>query len=530
MAWTPDLSLTFTKVRDYDEGETSGFKLVMTDNADGSRTVLIPQGVGFGGGEGSFHLGGAFDGDSKVVFDAKGLVPVTSGPAPSSTKFKNNVYLYDRDNGELTLAGLLPDSACAIPPCVPAEGSQLPPGFNTYVQDGHAVSPNGAVYFTGPSSGRLYLRREVAGPGATTELVSSSHKTEGTGPGGVAANSPQPVSFQGATPDGSKAFFTSTEELTNDANTGPEGPEESPGHDLYRYDAASGGLIDLVPDSSDPNGADVLGVFGYSNDGSYVYFAANGDLDGSGPAASGNCTQGYPPYLEFAGSCSAYLWQEDGTGACATAGGCVSFVAPLDTKEGRASSDGYNWAGLDEEHMKTSRVSADGRILVFRSQLKLTSYDSTPPAHSEICLYSQRCAEFYRYDAESGQVTCLTCNPSGAPPVGAPDLKNPDMFHAPTGRSIFLLQNFLSRNLSPDGNRFFFQSTDKLVSADVNGEVSCEEEPVKFGAGPSSAMSMSGRRRVRPVATAPLPPAPIAPPTAAASTCSRPGPGSIPPT
>src|SRR5262249_1568033 len=151
--------------------------------------------------------------------------------------------------------------------------------------------------------------------------------------------------------------------------------------------AAGGGLVDLIPDDADPNGADVLGVVGYSNDGSYVYFAANGDLDGSGPAASGTCAQGFAPYLEFSGSCSLYLWQEDGTGTCATAGGCISFVSRLDLREGRAASDGYNWAGLDEERPKVSRVSADGHVLVFRSQAHVTNYDSTPPPHSEICLF-----------------------------------------------------------------------------------------------------------------------------------------------
>jgi hypothetical protein len=131
-----------------------------------------------------------------------------------------------------------------------------------------------------------------------------------------------------------------------------------------------------------------------------------------------------------------------------------------------------NWAGGGEENMKTSRVSADGRILVFRSQLELTG-DDTPGA-----------IQFYRYDAESGQIACMTCSPTDASSgQGGPDLKNPDMFHAPTSRSAFFFQNFLSRNLSPDGNRFFFQSTDKLVPADVNGEASCKEDIVKLGAG-----------------------------------------------
>jgi hypothetical protein len=744
VAWTPDLRLSFATANNLEEPGTGG-KLVMRDSTDGSRTVLIPEGVGF---ESGFTLAGAFDDDSKVVFEANGSVPVTSGPAPVSTKA--NVYLYDRNSGELTLAGLLPDSACATPPCVPAQGSKLPAAFERYVQDGHVVSPNGDIYFTDGGTGKLYLRRDSAGPGAATELVSASQKTEGSGPGGVASNSPQPATFRGATPDGSKAFFTSTEELTNDATTGPEpfmtpaigransdgsglqpdfittkskwtavdsghvywtnttagtigradigganpepnfitglenpegiavdsghiywaeardheeghgtigratlagvsvekefitgaseprgvavdakyvfwtanagigratitggnpeqsfisrgeserafgiaanatnvfwiqagfsatvleaklngeggynllgvgseievrglaidsnyvywsdatngrigraprdfssadpkfitnvhgiygiaadaghiywasdpsasGPPASSGNDLYRYDANAGGLIDLAPDSTAPDGAEVVGVLGYSNDGSRVYFAANGDLDGTGPAQSGNCTESGPnDYLKFSGTCSIYLWQADGTGICAAGGGCVSFVTPVDAEGALPTSDGVNWAAREDENQKASRVSADGRTLVFRSQLELTGYDNTPPngACEESAGEPLPCPEFFRYDSESGHISCITCNPTGAPPAGPPNLKNPDLYHAPSSFAVAVAQPFLSRNLSADGDRFFFQSSDKLVPADVNGDAKCldvrdQKEIARLGVGPS---------------------------------------------
>ncbi|HWI95920.1 MAG TPA: hypothetical protein VNS60_07640, partial [Solirubrobacterales bacterium] len=220
LGWTSDLRLSFGAARHSGDGTDNS--LVMRDSLTGARTVLIPQGVGSEPRANRAGLiGGTFDDDSKVLFAANGNVPVTSGPAPVSTS-DPNVYLYDRDTGELTLAGLLPDSACASPPCVPAGGSEFPLAFGGFARDGHAVTPGGDVYFT-DDSGKLYLRRDVAGPGATTVLVSASHKTEGSGTGGAASNSPQPVTFSaGATPDGSKAFFTSNEELTNDANTGGE--------------------------------------------------------------------------------------------------------------------------------------------------------------------------------------------------------------------------------------------------------------------------------------------------------------------
>ncbi|HWA55397.1 MAG TPA: hypothetical protein VG816_14600 [Solirubrobacterales bacterium] len=453
LGWTSDLRLSFGIPRV--GGGAPGNALVMRDSATGARTVLIPQGAGFTKGPSQERLiGGVFDDDSKVLFAANGDVPVTSGPAPLSMT-KANVYLYDRDTGELTLAGLLPDSACATPPCVPAAGSQFPFAFGTFAQDGNVVSTDGDVYFI-DSSGQLYLRRDAAGPGATTVQVSASQKTNGGGSGGSDPNGPQPVEFSGATPSGSKALFMSKEELTNDASTGGDETQ-----DLYAYDKETGGLTDLAP------GGKVIGVLGYSNDASSVYFAANGDLDGAGPAQAGNCE----PANSEGGSCSVYLWQAEGTGGCTTTGGCTSFV--FRSEAGFGNGD-YNWYSSLVGDMKTARVSSDGSTLVFSSRSQLTAYDN------------QGTAEFYRYEATSGQISCLTCSSSGVPPVGKPDLKNGDLYHAPGTHLSFKAQRFLSRNLSPDGKRFFFQSPDKLVPADVNGEVSCgEEEETQVGSGPS---------------------------------------------
>ncbi|HWI96766.1 MAG TPA: hypothetical protein VNS60_11930 [Solirubrobacterales bacterium] len=747
LAWTSDLRLSFGMARHTGASTGEEYSLVMRDSLTGARTVLIPQGVGSDPRANRAGLiGGALDDDSKLLFAANGDVPVTSGPAPVSTE-SPNVYLYDRDTGELTLAGLLPDSACASPPCVPAGGSKFPLAFGGFARDGHVVTPDGGVYFTDTATGQLYLRRDVAGPGATTVQVSASHKTNGGGPGGVASNSPQPVTFSaGATPDGSKAFFTSNEELTNDANTGdepvippppptaigrgnidgsspqpsfiptkakwtavdsghvywtnteagtigradigganpepsfitglenPEGiavdsariywaeardhqeghgtigratlagagvekefitgagdphgvavsseyvywtngantdigratitgaspeqsflsrgsgehpwgiavnatnlywidqegiayiikmnvggggesytsvdsqargiaidsnhiywsdvsngrigrrelnfsnanaefitgtkgvfglavdgshvywaadpepptPPASPGTDLYRYDRESSELIDLAPDSYDPNGAEVIGVLGYSDDGNRAYFAANADLDGTGPAASGDCLPGESSN----GSCSVYFWQADSTGDCASAGGCISFVFRSDADV--FSGPNPNWWGGETpalfDYMKISRVSSDGSTLVFSSRRQLTGYDSTPA--KAVCGDEfgtpVPCAELYRYDAESGQISCLSCDPTGAPPAAAPGIKAADLFHAPTSYLTYTGQSFLSRNLSPDGKRFFFQSPDRLVPADVNGEVKCDtKEETQVGSEPS---------------------------------------------
>lgn len=233
--------------------------------------------------------------------------------------------------------------------------------------------------------------------------------------------------------------------------------EPNKGDDLYRFEAAAPKghrLTDLTVDhqASDPNGAEVQGVLGTSEDGSYVYFAANGVL--AQGAARGDCQRGEPS--KDLGECNLYLWHD----------GAVTFVSQLDLGKPQASGDGYeasdawDWAPREGSYVgadRASRVSADGRTLVFRSQAKLTSYDN----HGQ--------AEFYRWTV-GGRVACITCDPSGAGPIDGATLSTIRNTPAPEG-------GFLSftRNLSASGRRFFFESPDKLVAGDTNGDASCPE-------------------------------------------------------
>ena len=99
------------------------------------------------------------------------------------------------------------------------------------------VSADGSVYFTEAGSGQLFRRlnptqvqSQMSGGKCTeaakacTVQVSVSEKTNGEGPGGTDAAGRRPSAFIAASSDGSKAFFTSAEKLTDDANTGPEPP------------------------------------------------------------------------------------------------------------------------------------------------------------------------------------------------------------------------------------------------------------------------------------------------------------------
>lgn len=757
--WTPDLSLFFSNVADAFGGPKS---FLARSSADESFTALTA------GAEAGFLAGASADG-SRVYFQSESQQPL--GPASG----ENNLYAWDRDSGKVTLAGVLPDSACGSPPCVAPGGSFAGPyewfsgdkrglfrgSHDYYIQNEHAISNDGTkAYFTA-AGGQLYLREDASGPAPSTVQVSASEKTNGTGPGGTDANGTRPAALMAATPDGSKAFLTSAEKLTNDATTGPEasepptiaragidgtgtdlgfipshahglevdgnhlywanptegtigraeiggaekiekefikgasnpqdvtvsgeyiywtnaageGEEEgsigraklgaggaegieqdflatsfthleeasapnifeitlfnpraiavdgshiywgdvgsngsasfesalmranlegeeveeygefentpgkgdylpyhlapqglaiegnfiylsthragdgssdlyglslldprapalfaseagaidglatdgghlywanttantigranlelgeakadfiedaghpkglavdsehvywsanqeapaNPGNDLYRFDAGAGPghrLTDLTVDSSDPNGAEVKGILGTSDDGEDVYFAANGVPDattnspnGRGEsAAPGECEGfGTSDHLEFSGECNLYLRHGEQT----------IFIARLNAA-GSTLSDAADWEPVETKldvPENTARVSADGETLLFRSRRRLSAYDNKGQP------------EFYRYQLGAASAVCVSCNPTGAPAVAVPTLQSIKPVLAvvePPGTP-----SILTRNLSADGKRIFFESADKLVPADVNGEEGCPRE------------------------------------------------------
>jgi hypothetical protein len=224
----------------------------------------------------------------------------------------------------------------------------------------------------------------------------------------------------------------------------------NPGNDLYRFEAKSGALTDLTPDGGDENGAEVKGVLGTSADGSYVYFVANGDFDGlGGEATPGDCRGS--SLSDMSGSCNLYLWHE---------GEPTRFIARLKTG---GDSDAANWTGTPRGlfsgyEPKTAFTSADGRTLLFRSRAKLTAYENAGVA------------EFYRYRFGEPLLLCVTCNPTGEAPAGKPTLGT---IHSPGEISPVPPAALASRNLSSDGERFFFETTEALVSSDTDGEEGC---------------------------------------------------------
>jgi hypothetical protein len=168
--------------------------------------------------------------------------------------------------------------------------------------------------------------------------------------------------FWTASADASRVFFTDDRQLTADSNAAPGEP------DLYVYDfappAGQPHLTDLTAAVENPvEHANVAGVLGASEDGSSVYFAAAGAL------AAGAQPQGCVPYeyrLPNTSKCNVYVVQD---------GEAPKLVAAIAISDGEGTAAGSgDWVpGIGK---RSSRVTPDGRHLVFESGENLTGFDS----------------------------------------------------------------------------------------------------------------------------------------------------------
>ena len=357
----------------------------------------------------------------------------------SAAKEADNVYEWS--GGQLNLIGLLPGGS--TPPAGSFAGPYQWEGADTSVGGAldqlyteNVISSDGSrVFFTAAGTGQLYVREN----NAVSVQVSASQKTNGRGPAGTDPAGPRPAAFMTATPDGEEVFFTSAEELTNDANTG----SADQGNDLYSYDVGSGQLIRPHGRHQPLRSKRSLGQgsVGVSEDGSYVYFVADGDLSGEEENADGAKAESGRPNL--------YLWHS----------GTTTFIATLSAAQHPGEVDSMDWApsalaGIE----KNSRVTPDGKTLLFASELPLTGYDSG--GYTEFYRYwrqrpSSPASPAIRRRTRSGRRLSSGSATSGSPPIAH--------------------QAALTHNLSADGSRVFFVSPDPLVPQDTNGQLDVYE-------------------------------------------------------
>ena len=391
----------------------------------------------------------------------------------SSEGFDN---LYDRVGSGLYQVNILPNGEAESTPHAIFGGRTRLQG-RTFEHDFEQdTSANGSrIFWSSLTTGDLYVRendtqpQSPIGPGgectvsadACTVQVDAGEAqciTEGKckAGGGV---------FWAASGDGSRVFLTDCNRLTATSTAVSEGGcereggsgEMAPtGEDLYEYDFTSRHLTDLTVDgaATDALGADVQGVIGASEDGSYVYFVANGVL-------AGQNIEGTKP---VAGMPNLYL----------SHGGATTFIATLEINDdqfkGSGNPDKLGSRGGDwrtEPGLRTAQVAADGQAVAFMSRRPLTGYDN----YGEISVnetgertYGNQ-PEIFVYDTTDGRTACASCTPSGDPPVQtAEGWEGALGGHAGLSSSV----TFMSRWLNAAGTQIYFDSSQPLVPRDTN--------------------------------------------------------------
>jgi len=361
--------------------------LYVHDTGDGSYQLVATNATVFPQSNPTF-AGASSDGNQWFFASRFALASTPAPPAGVSS----NLYEWSSSGG-LALVGILPDGT------VDPQGSAAAGNASVTIAD-HVVSADGSrVYWTQPSGqSPVYLRE-----GNQTVVV--SHDQSGAA---------QPGTFWYATPDGSNALITSTVPLT--ANASPAGS------DLYSYDAGSGTLTDLTPDSTDAGGAGVIGAFGSSDDGSYVYFLATGAL------ASG----------ASAGNDNIYVWHNNQTrfiGALAS--------DPTDITGNFSTKLGLRW-----------RVSPDGQGFGFLFDGAISG------PHPQL---AQPFDEAYYYSYSDDSLNCASCLPNGGTPTGPASFAQ-----GSAGGQAFPTGYAGSPLVATSGGQLFFNSPDALLPADIN--------------------------------------------------------------
>ncbi len=254
------------------------------------------------------------------------------------------------------------------------------------------ISTDGSRIFW-TAEGQLYARED----GVRTVKLNASQREVSLGDGNA--------ELLAISANGSSAFFSDPTSLT-------DAPDDHGG--LYVYDLPDEGLRLLTPD---PAGApEIEGMLGASEDGSLAYFVSRAALT--------------PGAME--GAPNLYV---DRTGT-------LEQIATL------SNTDLQAWSAMLEE--RTSRLTPDGSHLAFLSQNSLTGYDNTDAVEETPD------PELFVYDAVERQLTCVSCNPSGARPIG------------PAKLPIGTTSSYRSRIFSADGSQVLFDSADALVPADSN--------------------------------------------------------------
>jgi Tol biopolymer transport system component len=235
-------------------------------------------------------------------------------------------------------------------------------------------------------------------------------------PGPYGEAGPADAIFESVIPDGSRVFFTTSQQLING--------DTNKSSDLYRYELPSVSNPNPSPtliniSSGGPN-AQVKSILRTSEDGSTVYFVAKGVLASNQDALGETAHDGDE---------NMYVWNQNGS----QPEGTTTFIGRLDE-----SRDVYI--------RSTSEITPDGRYFLFRTYYPMTPNDT------------DNAADVYRYDDVTGELLRVSVGTSG---TGG----NGDGFDA----EIPQAEEFMHPSITDDGQEIVFATSEALSADDGNG-------------------------------------------------------------
>jgi hypothetical protein len=290
---------------------------------------------------------------------------------------------------------------------------------NAISNDGRVIIFTASCQENGASVQGLWARVG----GSVTVMVSGSECTRAANDLGGLCNRPAPPEYVGSANDGSRVFFTTTQQLVNS--------DTDQSRDLYACDIPEGvpapaGTANpctaLIRVSGAADGGQVDSVVGVSDDGSRVYFVDSGVLADN---------LGVNDAAPVAGQPNLYLWTRDS----AHPTGTTRFIAgPLT--------------------IGTAQLTPDGRYLVF----------DTRDDPLGVSADGDGAVDMYRYDSVTQTLLRLSTSTSGS---GGNDsafdttMRGRLQTIAPLNRPVW--------SVSADGSTVVFATDEALSSLDTNG-------------------------------------------------------------
>jgi hypothetical protein len=348
--------------------------------------------------------------------------------------------------------------------------------YNSVSGDGRMVfftvaacgNGTGANDLTPVPAFELYARIDGESPDARTVLVSaptaaactSVECLENTG---LAKESERArdAQFEGASGDGSRVVFTDTQQLTDGANesegSAVSGCSGAPGAgcNLYVSECPAGRrcetpgervLLDASEGAKETSGPRVQGIVAISEDGSHIYFVAQGALTG------GEENTSHETATEGAENLYVY------------SAGRVTFITQL------AAADSEQW----EQGTQIANATPNGDFLVFLSHHALTADDTREEGPRQVYEYDALTRSLVRVSkGAAGDYECPETKTieAGFDCNGNTGEGNAKIVEADDGTEAATVPIRTSQSVSDDGSFVFFQSPIALTPGALNDVV-----------------------------------------------------------